>query len=59
MAITDTTNNVREPIRGTFSTGWLLPNVRGACCRRRLIRFADGRRVLAPAALRGFKIRVR
>jgi hypothetical protein len=31
VAITDTTNNVTEPIAGTFSTGCLLPNVRGAC----------------------------
>jgi hypothetical protein len=30
-AITDTTNGVTEPIPGTFSTGCLLPNVRGAC----------------------------
>jgi hypothetical protein len=31
VSITDTTNNVTEPISGTFSTGCLLPNVRGAC----------------------------
>jgi hypothetical protein len=31
VAITDTTNNVTEPIAGTFSSGCLLPNVRGAC----------------------------
>jgi hypothetical protein len=31
VAITDTTNNVTESISGTFSTGCLLPNVRGAC----------------------------
>jgi len=31
VAITDTTNGVSEPIPGTFSTGCLLPNVRGAC----------------------------
>lgn len=31
VAITDTTNNVSESIPGTFSTGCLLPNVRGAC----------------------------
>lgn len=31
VAITDTTNGVTEPIAGTFSTGCLLPNVRGAC----------------------------
>jgi hypothetical protein len=31
VAITDTTNNVREPIEGTFDSGCLLPNVRGAC----------------------------
>jgi hypothetical protein len=31
VAITDTTNNVTEPIPGTFDTGCLLPNVRGAC----------------------------
>ncbi len=31
VSITDTTNNITEPIPGTFSTGCLLPNVRGAC----------------------------
>jgi hypothetical protein len=31
VSITDTTNNVSEPIPGTFTTGCLLPNVRGAC----------------------------
>src|SRR5262249_28332903 len=31
VAITDTTNNVTESIPGTFDTGCLLPNVRGAC----------------------------
>jgi hypothetical protein len=31
VAITDTTNGVTEPIGGTFSSGCLLPNVRGAC----------------------------
>ena len=31
VAITDTTNGIREPIPGTFTTGCLLPNVRGAC----------------------------
>jgi hypothetical protein len=31
VSITDTTNAVTEPIPGTFSTGCLLPNVRGAC----------------------------
>jgi hypothetical protein len=31
VAITDTTNGVTEPIAGTFSSGCLLPNVRGAC----------------------------
>jgi hypothetical protein len=31
VAITDTTNNVTEPIPGTFSSGCLLPDVRGAC----------------------------
>jgi hypothetical protein len=30
-AITDTTNGVTESIPGTFDTGCLLPNVRGAC----------------------------
>jgi hypothetical protein len=31
VSITDTTNGVTESIPGTFSTGCLLPNVRGAC----------------------------
>ena len=31
VAITDTTNGITEPIAGTFTTGCLLPNVRGAC----------------------------
>jgi hypothetical protein len=31
VAITDTTNGVSESIGGTFSSGCLLPNVRGAC----------------------------
>lgn len=31
VAITDTTNGITESIAGTFSTGCLLPNVRGAC----------------------------
>lgn len=31
VAITDTTNSVTEGIPGTFSTGCLLPDVRGAC----------------------------
>jgi hypothetical protein len=31
VSITDTTNNVSEPIPGTFDTGCLLPDVRGAC----------------------------
>jgi hypothetical protein len=31
VAISDTTNGVSEPIAGTFSTGCLLPDVRGAC----------------------------
>ena len=31
VAISDTTNGVTEPISGTFSTGCLLPDVRGAC----------------------------
>lgn len=31
VTITDTTNGITEPISGTFSSGCLLPNVRGAC----------------------------
>ena len=31
VAITDTTNGITEPIPGTFDTGCLLPDVRGAC----------------------------
>jgi hypothetical protein len=31
VAITDTTNGITESIPGTFDTGCLLPNVRGAC----------------------------
>ena len=31
VAITDTTNGVTQPISGTFTTGCLLPDVRGAC----------------------------
>ncbi len=31
VAITDTTNGVTESIPGTFDTGCLLPDVRGAC----------------------------
>lgn len=31
VSITDTTNGVTESISGTFDTGCLLPNVRGAC----------------------------
>jgi hypothetical protein len=31
VAITDTTNNVSESVAGTFDSGCLLPNVRGAC----------------------------
>jgi hypothetical protein len=31
VSITDSTNGITEPIPGTFSTGCLLPNVRGAC----------------------------
>jgi hypothetical protein len=31
VTLTDTTNGITEPIPGTFSTGCLLPNVRGAC----------------------------
>jgi hypothetical protein len=31
VSITDTTNGITESIPGTFDTGCLLPNVRGAC----------------------------
>jgi hypothetical protein len=31
VVITDTTNGIIEPVSGTFTTGCLLPNVRGAC----------------------------
>jgi hypothetical protein len=31
VVITDTTNDVSEAIGGPFSSGCLLPNVRGAC----------------------------
>jgi hypothetical protein len=31
VAITDTTNGITATIPGTFSSGCLLPNVRGAC----------------------------
>ncbi len=31
VSITDTTNNLTESIAGTFTTGCLLPKVRGAC----------------------------
>jgi hypothetical protein len=31
VSLTDTTNNINAPISGTFSSGCLLPNVRGAC----------------------------
>jgi hypothetical protein len=31
VTITDTTNGITESIPGTFDTGCLLPNVRGAC----------------------------
>ena len=31
VQVTDTTNGITEPIPGTFSTGCLLPDVRGAC----------------------------
>jgi len=31
VSITDTTHGITEPIPGTFDTGCLLPNVRGAC----------------------------
>jgi hypothetical protein len=31
VSVTDTTNGITEPVEGTFSTGCLLPEVRGAC----------------------------
>jgi hypothetical protein len=31
VSITYTTNGITEPIPGTFDTGCLLPDVRGAC----------------------------
>jgi hypothetical protein len=31
VAVTDTTNGITEPIPGTFDSGCLLPDVRGAC----------------------------
>jgi hypothetical protein len=31
VTVTDTTNGITESIPGTFDTGCLLPNVRGAC----------------------------
>jgi hypothetical protein len=31
VVITDTDNNVSESVAGTFDSGCLLPNVRGAC----------------------------
>jgi hypothetical protein len=31
VSVTDTTNGITEPVPGTFDTGCLLPNVRGAC----------------------------
>ena len=31
VKVTDDINTITEPISGTFSTGCLLPNVRGAC----------------------------
>jgi len=31
VVVTDTTNGISEPIPGTFDSGCLLPNVRGAC----------------------------
>jgi len=31
VVVTDTTNGISEPISGTFDSGCLLPNVRGAC----------------------------
>ena len=31
VTLTDTTNGIAAPIAGTFASGCLLPNVRGAC----------------------------
>jgi hypothetical protein len=31
VSISDTTNSITQPIPGTFTTGCLLPDVRGAC----------------------------
>jgi hypothetical protein len=31
VTLTDTTNNIIAPIPGTFASGCLIPNVRGAC----------------------------
>jgi hypothetical protein len=31
VSIKDNTNNISDDIPGTFTTGCLLPNVRGAC----------------------------
>ena len=31
VSITDLTNGITEPIPGTFDSGCLLPDVRGAC----------------------------
>lgn len=31
VVITDLTNGISEPVSGSFDTGCLLPNVRGAC----------------------------
>jgi hypothetical protein len=31
VSVTDTTNGITEAVPGTFDTGCLLPNVRGAC----------------------------
>ena len=31
VSVTDSTNGVTEPVAGSFSSGCLLPNVRGAC----------------------------
>jgi len=31
VSIADTTNNITQPISGVFTTGCLLPDVRGAC----------------------------